>query len=99
MEPWPKHLDTTSACPTFNKDRWTLINMRYCPYMATRQFWFLKSKRLSKYFSTESRKLRRYSTLPDAILLESNQRYTTQLDAIRRYPTLRYATLLPTTQR
>ena len=32
MAPWSKHLDANSECPTINKDKVTLFNMRYCPF-------------------------------------------------------------------
>ena len=32
MAPWSKHLDANSECPTIDKKKVTLFNMRFCPF-------------------------------------------------------------------
>ena len=32
MPSWSKHLDATSPCPEFSKEKLTFMNMRFCPY-------------------------------------------------------------------
>ena len=45
MAPWSKHLDVNSECPKMDKNKITLLNMRFCPF-AQRAILVLNAKNI-----------------------------------------------------